>query len=76
MSKNTELTFVAEARLVFLEASEPDALAQQVKELIEGGAALLVIVHVLLCLLACSAVHHSHLKYRVIINNYQRVSVL
>ena len=56
-----ELTFVTKPRLVFLEALEPDPLAQQVEELIEGGPPLLVVVHILLRLLARPAVHHAHL---------------
>ena len=66
-----ELTFVTKPRLVFLEALEPDPLAQQVEELIEGGPPLLVVVHVLLSLLARPAVHHAHLEHELI-----RISII
>ena len=55
------LTFVAESCLVLSKPLEPHALADDVEELVEGGPALLVVVHLLLGLLAGPAVHHPHL---------------
>ena len=58
-------TFVAEPGLVLGEPLEPDPLADDVEELVEGGPALLVVVHLLLGLLAGAAVHHPHLGHKV-----------
>ena len=62
------LTFVAESCLVLSEALQSDALPDDVEELVEGGPALLVVVHLLLCLLARPAVHDAHLE-RVLNSN-------
>ena len=56
------LTFVAESCLVLSEALQSDALPDDVEELVEGGPALLVVVHLLLRLLARPAVHDAHLQ--------------
>ena len=55
------LTFVAEAALVLVEVLESHPLPDEVEELLEGGAALLVVVHLLLALLALAAVEEAHL---------------
>ena len=55
------LTFVAESCLVLSKPLEPHALADDVEELVEGGPALLVVVHLLLRLLPGAAVHDAHL---------------
>ena len=55
------LTFIAKSGLVLGEALEPDPLADEVEELVEGRAALLVVVHLLLGLLALAAVHQTNL---------------
>ena len=57
------LTFVAESCFVLAEAPESDPLSEHVQELVEGGAALLIVVHLLLSLLARPAVHHTNLPY-------------
>ena len=62
------LTFVAESCLVLSEALQSDALPDDVEELVEGGPALLVVVHLLLRLLARPAVHDAHLE-RVLNSN-------
>ena len=58
------LTFIAQPRLVLVESLEPDPLSDEVEELVEGGPALLVVVHLLLSLLAVAAVHQTDLKNR------------
>ena len=55
------LTFVAKSCLVLSKPLEPHALTDDVEELVEGGAALLVVVHLLLRLLTGAAVHDAHL---------------
>ena len=62
------LTFVAESCLVLSKPLEPHSLADDVEELVEGGPALLVVVHLLLRLLARPAVHDAHLE-RVLNSN-------
>ena len=63
--RRKKLTFVAESCFVLVEALEPNPLTNEVQELVEGGPALLVVVHVLLGLLTSAAVHYTHLQYMI-----------
>lgn len=51
-----KLTFVVELSPVFAEAFQPHSLAQEIQELFERWSRRLVVVHLLLCALACFAV--------------------
>ena len=55
------LTFIAESALVLVKVLQPHPLPDEVEELLEGGAALLVVVHLLLALLTLTAVQQPHL---------------
>lgn len=55
------VTFSVQLGSVLGEALEANLLPQQLEELFQGGTSRLVVVHLLLCALACSAVHHPNL---------------
>ena len=56
-----ELTFAAESGFVLVEPLQSDFLSDELQELVEGWAPVLVVVHVLLSLLALTAVHQANL---------------
>lgn len=58
---DVKLTFIVQLSSVFAEAFQPHTLAQQVQELLEGRPGRLVVVHLLLCALACPAVQDPDL---------------
>lgn len=59
------LTLGVKLSPVLLEASQTNALAQQVQELLEGGSSVLVVVHIFLRALAGPAIHHPHLPLEI-----------
>lgn len=54
------VTFGVQLGSVLGEALEANVIPQQLEELFQGGSGRLVVVHLLLSALACSAVHHPH----------------
>lgn len=70
------LTLCVELCSVFLPALQSHSVSQQVQELVERRAGTLVIIHVFLCTLSRSAVHHPYLTLEIQLHThtYTRIS--
>lgn len=70
------VTFGVQLGSVLGEALEANFLSQQLEELFQGGASHLVVVHLLLSALACSAVHYAHLHLKTQLGNSKEADTI